>query len=62
MAGVFHHLLDDHSHMDTLEEIKRTLKTGGILAFVEFKKIEGPPGPPIRIKISPDEMESFYCR
>jgi hypothetical protein len=26
---------------------------------VEFKKIEGPPGPPIHIRLSPEEVESM---
>ena len=61
MAGVFHHLVDDHSHKNTLEEIVRTLKPGGLLAFVEFKKMDGPPGPPIQMRISSDELETIVA-
>jgi hypothetical protein len=35
------------------------LKTGGILAVVEFKKIEGPPGPPMDIRITSEEVRQY---
>ena len=59
MAGVFHHLVEDQSYERALAEIKRILKPEGILAIVEFKKIEGPPGPPIRMRFSSKELEKM---
>ena len=38
-------------------EIKRVLKPGGRLAIIECKKEEQPWGPPLRLRISPQEME-----
>ena len=58
MATVFHDLIEDKTDVGTLNEITRVLKTNGILAIVEFKKIEGPPGPPLKIRISPVEVET----
>ena len=42
-----------------LEQIKTILKPGGCLAVIEFKKIEGPPGPPIKIRLSEDEVDKM---
>ena len=59
MATVLH----DFEEMDkagaVLEQIKTILKPGGHLAVIEFKKIEGPPGPPIKIRLSEDETEKM---
>ncbi len=57
LATVLHDLIQDRTETGAIREIGRVLKPGGILAIVEFKKIEGPPGPPIRIRIGPDELE-----
>jgi ubiquinone/menaquinone biosynthesis C-methylase UbiE len=57
LATVLHDLIQDGTDTGALKEIQRVLKPGGTLAVVEFKKIEGPPGPPLRIRISPTEVE-----
>ncbi len=44
-----------------LEEAHRVLKPGGTLAIVEFDKVEGPPGPPLRIRLTPEEVESLVA-
>lgn len=36
-----------------LTEIARVVKPTGILGVMKFKKIDGPPGPPIHIRLSP---------
>jgi ubiquinone/menaquinone biosynthesis C-methylase UbiE len=59
LATVFHDLVRSDVHKGTLEEVKRILKDNGTLAVVEFKKIEGPPGPPIEIRLSPEELETM---
>ena len=59
MATVLHDLIQDHNHKAALEEVKRVLKQGGTLAVVEFKKIEGPPGPPVKVRISAEEVEEY---
>jgi ubiquinone/menaquinone biosynthesis C-methylase UbiE len=56
MATVFHDLLRTGVHEGALAETKRLLKSSGQLAIVEFKKIEGPPGPPIHIRISSQDL------
>jgi ubiquinone/menaquinone biosynthesis C-methylase UbiE len=57
LATVLHDLIQDKTDAGTLKEVKRVLKPKGTLAIIEFKKIDGPPGPPIRIRLSPEELE-----
>lgn len=60
LATVFHDLVRSHVHRGTLEEVKRVLKANGTLAVVEFKKIEGSPGPPMDIRLSHDELAALF--
>ena len=59
MATVFHDLVHDKTHDGALSEIKRVLKPGGRLAIVEYNKVDGPPGPPAHVKLSPNELDGF---
>jgi ubiquinone/menaquinone biosynthesis C-methylase UbiE len=59
MATVFHDLARDTAYEVALPEIKRILKPGGVLAIVEFNKVDGPPGPPAHVKLSPDELDDL---
>lgn len=56
MATVFHDLVYGGSHQGALREVARILKPEGVLAVVEFKVLEGPPGPPERVRIGPDQL------
>ncbi len=56
MATVLHDFVEDQISKEVLHEIVRVLKTDGMLAIVEFKKIAGPPGPPVHIRLSPEEV------
>lgn len=56
MATVFHDLVHGGSHMGALSEIARILKPAGSLVVVEFKVMEGPPGPPGHVRIGPDQL------
>jgi ubiquinone/menaquinone biosynthesis C-methylase UbiE len=58
LANVLHGL-DTEAAGGMLKEAKRILKEGGRMAVIEFKKIEPPPGPPVSIRLSPDEVERF---
>jgi ubiquinone/menaquinone biosynthesis C-methylase UbiE len=59
MGTVLHDFSRDGGEQGTLRETARVLKPGGIFGIVEFKKIEGPPGPPIHIRLSREEVESM---
>ena len=57
MATVFHDLVLANISEGALREISRVLKKQGELAIVEFKKIDGPPGPPLSSRLAPEEVE-----
>lgn len=57
MATVLHDFVDDGNADKVLDEVTRLLKPDGTLAILEFKKIDGPPGPPIHIRMTPEEVE-----
>jgi len=56
MATILHDLSATEQDA-TLKEIARVLNPEGTLALIEFKKIDKGPGPPITIRISPEEAE-----
>jgi ubiquinone/menaquinone biosynthesis C-methylase UbiE len=59
MATVLHDLAEVGQDEGGLAETARLVKPGGRLAVVEFKKIEGPPGPPLHIRLSPEEVAAL---
>jgi len=59
IATVLHDLIQEKTEQGTLREVRRVLRPDGILAVVEFKKVEGPPGPPIEIRVSPEELDGL---
>ncbi len=56
LGTVFHDLVHAGVQEGALHEICRVLKNGGKLALVEFKPVDGPPGPPLHIRIAPTEL------
>ena len=62
MSTVLHDFEEAGQADIVLKEIKILLKPGGCLAVIEFKKIEGPPGPPVHIRLSEDEVEKMVTR
>ena len=59
MATVLHDLVETGTEKPALKEIARVLRPGGELFVIEFKKIEGPPGPPIEIRLSDEQVEGI---
>jgi ubiquinone/menaquinone biosynthesis C-methylase UbiE len=56
VATVLHELLTIQKAEGMLSEVQRVMKAGGTIAVIEFKKIEGPPGPPIGIRITNEAL------
>ncbi len=59
MATVLHDLVEVQTQHGALKEIARVLKPGGLLAIIEFIKVQGPPGPPIEIRLTAEEVKSI---
>jgi len=59
MATVLHDLILEKAADEAIKEVRRVLKPNGLLAIIEFKKIDVPPGPPMKIRLNPDEVESI---
>jgi ubiquinone/menaquinone biosynthesis C-methylase UbiE len=58
MANVLHGFFYNEELDQVIPELLRILKTGGRLAIVEFKKIEGTPGPPLSSRITAEDVNS----
>ena len=61
LATVLHDFEEAGKADTVLRQIKTLLKPNGHLAVIEFKKIEGPPGPPKRIRLSEEEVEKIVA-
>ena len=56
LATVLHDFVEDNISQEVLHEVVRVLKPAGRLAILEFKKIDGPPGPPAHIRLAPEAV------
>jgi ubiquinone/menaquinone biosynthesis C-methylase UbiE len=61
MATVLHDLVEYAAAAGALKEVHRVLKPAGTLAIVEFDKVEDQPGPPLRIRLTPEEVEELVA-
>lgn len=59
MVNVLHDLREEGAAGPALDEMARLLRPGGLLALVEFKVMDGPPGPPIEIRMRPGQVEEL---
>jgi ubiquinone/menaquinone biosynthesis C-methylase UbiE len=61
MATVVHDLIEAGTDQGAFSELCRVIKPGGRLAVVEFKKMEGPPGPPLAIRLSEEDLAEYLA-
>ena len=61
MATVLHDFVEDQIEKEVLDEIVRVVKPNGILSIMEFMKIDGPPGPPRHIRLSPEQVDDMLA-
>jgi ubiquinone/menaquinone biosynthesis C-methylase UbiE len=59
IATVLHDLLRESTGETALTEISRILRPAGQLCIVEFKKLDDGPGPPVSVRLSPEETEKI---
>ncbi len=61
MANVLHGFVENDEMHDVMQEVQRILKPDGTIAVVDFKKIEGTPGPPMPVRLSEKEAEKVFA-
>jgi len=59
MAHVLHDFKREGGAEGVLKEAARVLKSSGILAIIEPKKVEAPYGPPLHVRLGSDEVEEL---
>ena len=59
MSNVLHGLVANGEEDNTFKEIARATAQNGRLAIVEFKKQDSPHGPPLSIRLSPEEVDTL---
>ena len=59
MVTVLHDLVEDGKGQGALREAARVLRPEGRLVIVEFNKEEGTPGPPLPIRLAPEELDGL---
>jgi ubiquinone/menaquinone biosynthesis C-methylase UbiE len=62
LANVLHGLVVNGEAEGALREMARVVSTGGKLSVVEFKKMEMPMGPPLSIRLSPEQVEGLMVK
>jgi len=62
MSTVLHDFEEADQTDAVLKRIKPLLKPNGCLAVIEFKKVEGSPGPPIHIRLSENDVNEIVTR
>lgn len=62
MSNVLHGLVENSEAEGAFREIARVTARNGRLAVVEFKKSESPMGPPLSIRLSPDDVKALAQR
>jgi ubiquinone/menaquinone biosynthesis C-methylase UbiE len=58
LATIIHDLQPDEQKT-LIQEASRLLKPGGMLNIIEFKKMDGRPGPPITIRLDENDIEQL---
>lgn len=56
MANVLHGFVENNEVDKAMKEINRIIKPQGTFNVIEFKKIENTPGPPMHVRLTPEEV------
>ena len=59
MGNVLHGFVENNEVESVMKEIQRVIKQGGSFAVVEFKKEESTHGPPLHVRITPEDVEEI---
>lgn len=55
VVDVFHHI---ENRVDYLKKLRQGLRKSGVLVIIDFKKEKTPPGPPVELRLTEDQVES----
>jgi ubiquinone/menaquinone biosynthesis C-methylase UbiE len=55
IVDTFHHI---ENRIEYLKKLKGMLGKAGLLVIIDFKKQKPPPGPPIELRLAPEQVES----
>jgi ubiquinone/menaquinone biosynthesis C-methylase UbiE len=55
IVDTFHHI---ENRIEYLKKLKGVLGKGGLLVIIDFKKQNPPPGPPIELRLAPEQVKS----
>jgi ubiquinone/menaquinone biosynthesis C-methylase UbiE len=61
LSNVLHGLVENEEIVPAFGEIVRVLKRGGTLAVVDYKKEDTPLGPPLSVRLTPDEVSGIIA-
>jgi ubiquinone/menaquinone biosynthesis C-methylase UbiE len=59
VATVLHDFVGNHVEQAVMKEMVRVMKPEGTLVILEYKKTDGPPGPPKSVRLSPKEVDKL---
>lgn len=62
MINVFHGFVAMKTVDKAIAELKRIVKPGGRIAIMDFKKMEAKYGPPLKARVSPEEVEEMFAK
>jgi ubiquinone/menaquinone biosynthesis C-methylase UbiE len=55
IVDTFHHI---ENRIEYLKKLRGELGEGGLLVIIDFKKQKPPPGPPMELRLAPEQVES----
>ena len=55
IVDTYHHI---ENRVEYLKKLKNDLRKGGVLVIIDFKKQPPPPGPPVELRLSQEQVES----
>ena len=62
MANVLHGFVENNEVEEVMKVISRVVRSEGVFAVVEFKKLTGPPGPPLEVKLSTQDVKDILVQ
>jgi ubiquinone/menaquinone biosynthesis C-methylase UbiE len=62
LINVFHHFVAHENIDEAVAELKRITKPGGRIAVMDYKKMDTGYGPPLKFKMSREELEEMFTK